>query len=84
VLLVLSTLVEPLPQHLAQAARQLIDEYRERCLWFLRPDYYPADREETLRLLGYVERYGDQDGFRRAAEIRQWRSRSSSEPSVAS
>jgi hypothetical protein len=24
-----------------QAPRQLIDDYRVRCLWFKRPDYYP-------------------------------------------
>jgi hypothetical protein len=24
--------------------RELIDEYRARCLWFLRADYYPESR----------------------------------------
>ena len=43
-------------REMAEALRQLIDEYRERCLWFLRPDY--------------IERHGDQQGYRRAAEIR--------------
>lgn len=61
-----------MPDHLAEEARRLIDEYRERCLWFLRSDYYPKGRAETLRVLEYVERYGDREGFRRAAEIRQW------------
>jgi hypothetical protein len=23
--------------------RSLVDEYRERCLWFVRPDYYPGE-----------------------------------------
>lgn len=82
--LVLCRAVEPVPDHLAEEARRLIDEYRERCLWFLRPDYYPEDRAEILRVLGYVERHGDREGFRRAAEIRQWLSRNSSAPSAVS
>ncbi len=63
---------------------QLVDEYRDRCLWFLRRDYYPTGREEILRTLAYIERHGDQQGFRRAAEIRQWLSRHSSAVSAGS
>ena len=69
---------------IADAVHRLVDEYRDRCLWFLRADYYPEGRDDILRTLGYVERYGDREGYRRAAEIRQWLSRSSSEPSAAS
>lgn len=67
-----------------QAVCQLVDEYRDRCLWFLRRDYYPTGREEILRTLAYIERHGDQQGFRRAAEIRQWVSRHSSAASADS
>jgi len=69
---------------MAEASRELIEEYRDRCLWFLRKDYRPSGPEEILRLLRYIERYGDRDGYRRAAEIRQWLSRGSSAPSAAS
>ena len=66
------------------AVCRLVDEYRDRCLWFLRRDYYPAGREEVLRTLTYIERHGDQQGYRRAAEIRQWLSRHSSAASANS
>ena len=41
---------------IADAVRRLVDEYRDSCLWFLRPTYYPEGREETLRILAYIER----------------------------
>jgi hypothetical protein len=68
--------VEPVPARIAEAVERLVDEYRDRCLWFLRSDYRPEDRDAVLRVLEYIERYGDRDGFKRAAEIRQWLSRS--------
>jgi len=71
---------EPLEDEL----RALVDEYRTRCLWFLRRDLYPATREEALRVLRQIERHADRDGFVRAARIRRWLSPSSSEPSAAS
>ena len=67
-----------------QALRQLVDEYRSRCLWFLRSDYYPASDEESRRVLDYIERYGDREAFLRVAEIRRWLSPPSSAPSAAS
>jgi hypothetical protein len=66
------------------ALRTLVDEYRHRCLWFLRPDYYPATIAEAERVLEAIQRHGDRDGFRRAARVRQWLSRSSSATSVGS
>jgi hypothetical protein len=68
----------------AEAVDRLVDEYRVRCLWFLREDHYPKTREERLRVLGYIERYGDREAFRRAGELRQWLSRNSSAPSAGS
>lgn len=61
---------------------RLVDEYRARCLWFLREGYYPSTDEERLRVLDCIERYGDVAAYRRAAEIRQWLSRTSSARSV--
>ena len=37
----------------------LVEEYRDRCLWFLRPDYMPSTPEETRQVLDLIERYGD-------------------------
>ncbi len=64
--------------------RALVDEYRTRCLWFLRRDLYPATREEALRVLGQIERHADREGFVRAARIRRWLSPTSSGRSAAS
>jgi len=69
---------------IADAVNRLVDEYRVRCLWFLREDYYPATPEERLRTLGYIERYGDVQAFRRAGELRQWLSRNSNAHSADS
>ena len=34
---------------IAEAVDRLVDEYRHRCLWFLRGDYYPStDKLPTL------------------------------------
>jgi hypothetical protein len=62
----------------------LVDDYRVRCLWFLRADYYPATREGRLRILDYVQRHGDRDAHIRAANLRRWLSQISSTDSAAS
>jgi len=64
--------------------RRVVDEYRSRCLWFLREDYYPRSSEEILRVLRQIERYGDREAFRRTTAIRQWLSRSSNARSAGS
>jgi hypothetical protein len=63
---------------------RLVDEYRSRCLWFLRSDYYPRTLAEILRTLGQIESNGDRAAFQRVAEIRAWLSRSSNGSSAAS
>ena len=51
---------------------ELIEEYRDRCLWFLRSDYMPGTPEEARRVLELIERYGDMAGYRRAEELKAW------------
>jgi hypothetical protein len=67
-----------------EAVDRLVDEYRVRCLWFMRPDYYPATQEERLRALSYIERHGDREAFIRAGKLRQWYSHRSSATSADS
>ena len=55
-----------------QSVRALVDEYRGRCLWFLREDYYPQTPAEACRVLESIGRYGDVEAFRKAAVLRQW------------
>ena len=35
--------------HIATAIRKLVDDYRERCLWFVRRDYYPIPATRCSR-----------------------------------
>ena len=72
------------PRRLESLVNALVDEYRHRCLWFLRSDFYPSTDEERLRVLDYIQRHGDLAAFRRAAEVRQWLSPTSNERSAAS
>ena len=76
-------MVEPASARPEEAVDALVDEYRQRCLWFLRENYYPATREERLRVLDYIQRHGDLEAYRRAAEVREWLSLNSSERSAA-
>jgi hypothetical protein len=64
--------------------RRLVDDYRARCLWFLREDYYPETAPERERILSLIAQHGDQQAFRRVAEVRTWLSRGSSERSAGS
>jgi hypothetical protein len=64
--------------------RRLVDDYRVRCLWFLREGYYPETRAEALRVLDAIQRYGDAEAFRRAGAVKRWLSASSSETSAGS
>ena len=72
------------PNDIAEAVDRLVDEYRLRCLWFLRGNYYPNTDEERLRVLAYIQRHGDRSAYVRAAEVRRWLSRPSSAASAAS
>lgn len=51
---------------------QLIDEQRERCLWSLRPDYYPQTVAEAVKVLESIEKYGDRAAFQKAATLKRW------------
>ena len=64
--------------------RSLIDDYRERCLWFVRRDYYPSSPGEVLRVLQWIRVKGDKEAFQRAGKIERWLSQASSETSAAS
>jgi len=50
----------------------MVHDYRDRCLWFLRGYFYPRTPEERLRVLGYIERYGDRSAYQKAAQFRRW------------
>jgi hypothetical protein len=62
----------------------LMNKYRARCLWFLTPDYLPDTPESALRVLEYIERYGDRQAYLEAEELKKWLSQNYSAPSAAS
>jgi len=72
------------PAQVADAVNRLVDEYRHRCLWFLREDFYPATDAERGRVLAYIQRHGDQAAFQQAAQLLPWLSRDSSATSAGS
>ena len=61
-----------------QRISELINEYRERCLWFMKPDFLPETEEERHRVLDLIVRHGDRRAYERVMEIRQWLSQRSS------
>ena len=67
-----------------QSLKGLVDEYRDQCLWFLRGDFYPETLEQGLRLLTYIQRYGDRTAYLKAVEARQWLLQQSKETSAVS
>ena len=72
------------PDHIQQELDRLVQDYRTRCLWFLRPDFKPRTSAEVLSVLRHIENHGDRAGFQRAAAIRRWLSQHSSESSASS
>ena len=68
----------------AAELRRFVDAYRSRCLWFLRPDYYPTSASECAEVLRLIERHGDRHAFRQVARFREWLSPSSNETSADS
>jgi hypothetical protein len=67
-----------------RSLRRLVDDYRARCLWFLREDYYPSTPAERDRVLRLIVDHGDLQALRRVAEVRRWLSQRSSETSATS
>jgi hypothetical protein len=76
--------MEALSPEADAAIRELVDEYRSRCLWFLRRDYQPATVAEAERVLDAIQRHGDREAFRRAARVRPWLSPTTSAASAGS
>jgi hypothetical protein len=72
------------PESIQRELDELVEDYRIRCLWFLRPDFRPRTSAEILSVLRHIENHGDRAAFRRVAAIRRWLSRHSSESSASS
>jgi hypothetical protein len=64
--------------------RRLVDDYRARCLWFLRVDYYPSTPGAWISVLEQIARHGDLEAFRRAGALQSWLSHHSRATSAGS
>lgn len=51
--------------------KQLMDRYRSQCLWFLKTDIVPNDPDSALRILAYIERYGDRNAYEEVKRLRK-------------
>ncbi|MCD4653741.1 hypothetical protein K8T06_07375 [bacterium] len=60
------------PGLLHSEIRSLIDEQRDRCLWFLANDYYPKDSDSVIYILDTIRKHGNLDAFRKAEELKRW------------
>ncbi len=76
--------METLPAEALGPLRALVDDYRDRCLWSWKRDYYPQSASEAVLVLEAIEGHGDLEAFRRAAEVRRWLSPNSSAASAGS
>jgi hypothetical protein len=66
-----------------EEVRLLVAEHRDRCLWFLEPNFQPTDDQSAIRALRYIERYGNMAAFERARTLRTWLQQHSSADSAA-
>ena len=76
--------VNAIPHAVEEPLRNVVDLYRDRCLWFLRPGYYPETIAEAQRVLETIQRYGDREAFQRAGEVRRWLSQDTNAKSAGS
>ena len=49
----------------------LADAYRPQCLWFLKEDFHPQNTESAMRILSYIEKYGDRLAFEKANSLKK-------------
>lgn len=61
-----------------------VASHRERCLWFVRPDYRPRTDRERLWALTEIQRRADRAAFVRAGELKRCLSTISSATSAVS
>lgn len=52
--------------------QSVVNDYRDRCLWFAGDVSHPKDRLQLEQVLSSIESNGDLAAYRRVGEIRQW------------
>ena len=54
--------------------KALAEECRATCLWSMEDALHPRSEAQLELVLSAIEKHGDLSAFRRAGEIRKWRS----------
>lgn len=49
----------------------LAERYRAQCLWFMKEDYLPSSVNSAIRVLSYIEKYGDLAAFEESVLLRK-------------
>ena len=60
---------QKIDDRIRQELKHLIEQNRERCLWFLNPEYEPSTVEDALRILKYLQRYGNREVYTKARNL---------------
>ncbi len=74
----------PSPEDVAREIDELVDECRDTCLWYQPQDYRPRTDGERWLVLDNIQKHADVGTFQRAARLKTWLSRLSSNASAAS
>jgi hypothetical protein len=53
----------------ASAVKDLVEQQRMRCLWYMPDKYYPTGIAETLSILKKIQRYGDLAAYKKAGKL---------------
>jgi len=59
-----------IPEHVRPELGRLVEDYRKRRLWSLRPPFLPRTLGEAREVLHQIESHGDLEAFRCAARIK--------------
>jgi hypothetical protein len=60
---------QAIDDYVRQELTELIEQNREQCLWFLAPSYEPSTVADMLRILKYLQRYGNRDVYVKARNL---------------
>lgn len=69
---------------LLAAVRELAEDARATCLWFIDEHAQPATREDAMRFLRWIEQHADRATYVRARQLSEWLSRTTSASSAGS
>lgn len=61
--------IQEIDDRVRQELMHFIEQNREQCLWFLAPSYEPSTVADMIRILKYLQRYGNRDVYMKARNL---------------